>query len=770
MRFPTFHSLRLGAFARNPKVIAGAVYLLIAIVCTQVPLFNYLGFESSFAIALSGSFIAGFLAISLLNPGYRNSDPAAERFKPFRSFGTISLLQLILLVIPLAVLSVNALFVPNCDYLEGLAFYLLLPAVSVLFATGLALFCTVHYRHPRLLFVLYAVLSFVYVLLLGYFTPAIFSYNFFYGYFPGFSYDEFLPLGWPLVFFRLLTLGVAVLLVWWADIIVRETLPESGTVQKGVTLFSVLTARRLPVTVLLVVVAAVLYMFRGPLGWESNRRFIRETLGGVLETKNFTIYYDSSSTSQEDLYFLLLEHEFRLHQVLGAFALPRTDRIVTYIYPTAASKRRLIGAGETEIAKPWSREVHITRGSVDNALKHELVHVVAAAFGVPVLRASFSPGLTEGLAVAVEGLWGYRTLTEYAAAIRSAGIAPPIRDLMTPAGFMSGSSAMSYGLAGAFCRHLIDRYGMRPLMQVYRSGDYEAAYLKPLDSLIAEWERCVDSVAVNESDRASVDVLFRRPPIFRKVCARVHARRLREAQRLLQERRYDEALARYAALYAEGGSYEAFAGLLTAHFRTGGYDAVARLYDSVTASDPIPRRYLPLGVLAGDALWASGNAARAESLYRSVRKAEISPALSEAAFVRLWTLSDTATAQRFSSYFAADTSDTARLVWLGTRKPAVPDRIRNYMRGRLLLRIRQYGGAALLLQEAGCLEQDSAMEALRHIAIGDALYRARRIQDARAWYWTSLNFNAQPYAREVVDDRLARCDWMAAMIARMRNP
>lgn len=751
-------------------LVAAAVYGLVAITCAQLPLFNSPGYESSFVTALAGSFVAGFLTIHLLRPAYLASDPGARPFPVRLSFLRIVGVQLILLLIPLGILTANMLRVPNCDYLEGLAFYILLPVVAVLFASGLAIFCTVHYRHARLAFIAYAMASFAYALGLGYFTPAIFSYNFFYGYFPGLSYDELLPLGWPLVFFRVVTLGITALLVWWAGIIVLETSPEAGVTKKGLALLRTLGNRYRFVSAIVVVCCVLLYAFRGPLGWESSRGYVQARLGSALETTNFTLYYDSTSTTAEDLQYLAREHEFRLHQVLDAFALPRTRHIASYIYPSAASKRRLIGAGETELAKPWSREVHITLGSVDDALKHELVHVVAADFGVPVLKASFSPGLTEGVAVAVDGSWGYRTLDHYAAAIRSAGIAPSIHELMTPAGFMSGSSSMSYLLAGAFCRFLIDRYGMRPVMQVYRSGDYKAAYQHPLDSLIARWERSVDSVTVGESDRASVDVLFRRPPIFGKMCARVHARRLRDARRLLEERRYDEARSLYSRLYAEGGSYEALSGLLTSGLRTGDAPGVIHLYDSVTQHDPVPRRFLALSIPAGDALWASGNAHRAESLYASVREADISPALNDAAFIRLWALSDTIACKTLVRYFTSDMPDSARIAWLAAEENGVPGRMRDYLQARVFLRMRRYDGAARLLENAGGIEQDSSIEAWRQVAIGDALVRGGRRQEARAWYWTSLNFDARPWAVEAVNDRLARCEWPTGTRQHLRNP
>jgi hypothetical protein len=364
--------------------------------------------------------------------------------------------------------------------------------------------------------------------------------------------------------------------------------------------------------------------------------------------------------------------------------------------------------------------------------------------------------------VAVDGRWGYRTLTGYAAAIRAVGIAPPIRGLMSPAGFMTNSSVMSYVLAGAFNRHLIDRYGMRPLLQVYGSGDFESVYNVTLDSLIAGWQKAVDSVVVTDGDRKCVDVIFRRPPIFGKVCARVHARRLRAAQQVLQEHRYDEARDRYAGLYAEGGSYEALAGLLTAHFRLGDFGAVIRLYDSVVASDRVPDRYLGLGLRAGDALWASGNTPRAESLYTKIRAAEISPGYTEAAFTRLSALADSITRSQFTDYFITEMSDTARIGCLAMRTGDPGSQIARYMRGRLEMRLHRYNAAASVLREMGTVTRDSAMEAMRQVYIGDALLRSGRIQEAREWFWTSLNYDARPFAFEIVNDRLAQCDWLAA--------
>jgi len=57
--------------------------------------------------------------------------------------------------------------------------------------------------------------------------------------------------------------------------------------------------------------------------------------------------------------------------------------------------------------------------------------------------------------------------------------------------------------------------------------------------------------------------------------------------------------------------------------------------------------------------------------------------------------------------------------------------------------------------------QDSTLEAIRRVNLGDALVRSGRIQEAREWFWTALNYDSRPFAAQMVDDRLSRCDWLA---------
>lgn len=731
---------------RGPAIILA----IVSLICTQIPLLNYLGYEFSTLIALVSSFIAGSVTIRSVTRSTKRERAA---------FSESLQRNLTLLTIPLVVMTTNALFVRNCSLLEGFGFFLLLPVVSVVFGCALGFLCAVHYCRARAMFILFFIITLAYALSLGYFTPAVYSYNFFYGYFPGFTYDEVLGIRLPLVWFRLFTLFVAGVLVWLAQLVVRHVRSDALTLEKGLALLKLLARppQRTPAIIVATVFVAV-FFFRCELGFEATDGFIQSQLGGRFESNAFTIYYPLESFTEDEIRWVAAEHEFRLHQVAEAFFLPISRTIESYIYPSAAEKFRLIGAGQTNIAKPWRRQIHLTRQSLEGSLKHELVHVVTAPFGVPVVDVSLSTGLVEGVAMAVEWNWGNPTLHQYAAAMRRFGVAPDITGLMGFAGFARQASSVSYVLAGSFCRFLIDRYGMRAMTQVYRTLEYQQVYGRPLGALADEWGKFLDSLVVEESDRDAVDVLFRRPPIFEKVCARVVAERNARARALYTSRDYATAADLYRQSYNETRGYEAFSGFLASSLRLGNYEVLAAALDTVIMASDRPAQYLPLFIMIGDAFWMRGESQRAAELYDRVRIADISDALIEGAILRNVCVADTSLSA-LRRYFLSDLTDTARIALLDSLAQAVHHHwIIPYLKGRVVTRMQRYDEAPALLERTST--GVPFLEAQRLKTMGAALFRLERFQAAKAQFWLSLNHHATEVAVLEVQDWVQRCEWI----------
>ncbi|MBI4536088.1 MAG: hypothetical protein HY708_07400, partial [Ignavibacteriae bacterium] len=739
-------------------------YGILSIVCTQIPLLNYLGYEFSAFFAMLSSIVAGVTAIGVVKRGIVLSEPSSQKpvHPAFVSVKDSIVLNFVLLIIPLVVILTNAMFVKNCSLLEGLGFFFLLPVVSVIFSCAVGFFCAVHYRFPKSAFFAFVVATLVYAAALGYFTPSVYSYNFFYGYFPGLTYDEALGIGWTLVVFRLFTLLIAGVFVWMGMIVLNTTSPDDSVSDKGLKLLAALTKPpRIYVSLFILLMFGLIYFNKGELGLESHSDFIRGELREKAETPHFVIYYSRESYGNEEIKWVAAEHEFRLRQIVEVFNLPFDQKIASYVYPSNEVKQRLIGTGTTNIAKPWRREIHSTTQSLDATLKHELVHVLAAPFGLPVIGASLSTGLVEGLAMAIEWDWGNRTLHQYAAAMQRFGVAPDIRTLMLFTGFAAQSSSVSYVLAGSFCRYLIDRYGIRKMVQLYRSNDYELFYGRSLDELISEWQNFLARIPVAEEDRDAIDVLFRRPPIFQKVCARVLAARNIEAQKRFAARDFKVSAQLYEQSYQEGRGYDALSGYLSSSLYAKDFAILTAALDTVLLHDSKPPQYLPLFLNIGMAFWAEGNLARARQLFERVAIANLSESLTEAALVRNEATRESSSREKFLHYFLSATNDTVRLAILDSLiRESATNWLSVYLKGKTLSRLQRWDDALTTLRSLDPGLEEPRLEAIRLKTIGGALFRLKEFQDARVAFWMSLNSVASEVAQNDVNDWIERCEWM----------
>ena len=172
-----------------------------------------------------------------------------------------------------------------------------------------------------------------------------------------------------------------------------------------------------------------------------------------------------------------------------------------------------------------------------------MAHVFAASFGDPIfgvaLRWRLPPrlasGLIEGIAEAADFTDpdGGSTTHQEAAALFADGRAAPLRSLMG-AGFSVVSGPRAYTLAGSFCRYLLETRGAAKLKDLYHSaGDFTGVYGTSLDDLEAEWRAFLARQPLSAEQRARAREQFRRPAIFKKVCAREQASRVAQARALL---------------------------------------------------------------------------------------------------------------------------------------------------------------------------------------------------------------------------------------------
>jgi len=514
-------------------LVWAALLAVLAVVLDFVPLFDVLGYDFSFALGLATALAAVDVGQGL----------AARRGRPADALGLARLcgeacaVGAALLALPLLLSIANAARVRNCSFTAGFGFFALLPLATLAYAAPAGVLVGVAVpRRARLVAFALPLVSLAWSAWRVYREPPVFAFDPFGGYFPGPIYDEALRPPVTLLVFRLvnivwiataLTIGLAALGRGWNP---RRWRPG-------------LTALALP----LLIASVALYALGGRLQFRITRADLARTLDRALTTEHFVVHYARGAKTRADVALTAEDLEFRYHQLHETFGVEPEHPITVWEFPSADVKKALVGAGGTLYAKPWTREIFVqTSRFPAHALRHEMAHVFAGAFGDPIFGASLawrwhgplplpalSGGLIEGVAEAASGAFDPdddATIHEQARAMIEAGLAPPLAAVVG-AGFSTLAGRRAYTIAGSFSAFLLTTRGPDKLRALYRSaGDFGAVYRVPLADLEAEWRQFLAQQPLTTRERAQASEEFRRPAIFKRVCARELAARMVEAR------------------------------------------------------------------------------------------------------------------------------------------------------------------------------------------------------------------------------------------------
>lgn len=584
---------------QRATAVHALLWLLAAIAFTQFGLVGVPGYESAVATGLVAACLTGPWAIAVLRGSNRpwRTDPRVMTRLATALAGTGALL----LLGPVAVLVVHIAFMPSCEPLLGVGLILLTALPAQLLAIGIALLLA-RLRRPAAAHLAYAAVvtaTLLHAVVTVYTNPQLFVYNHFFGVFIGFSWDEAQPLVGTLALYRFLTLVWVLLLVTTAAALAG--LPRTRT------LLAALPA------VLLVMTAQIA---GDRLGFSTSDATLRRTLGGEHRSVHCIIHYDTTTFSHDEITEVGRVHDSTLEEVSRTLGVS-VPIVRSHIYPDRATKRKLLGTETSQIARPWSMQIHLDAATWRDALAHELVHVVAAAFGplpfrAPVLR---TYGLTEGLAMAVAQDPGPRTLHQQTAAMLHYGMLPHLRTLLSTGGFLSGNPSLGYVASGSFCRWFIDTYGMASLRTMYASDDVRASGHSP-EVLDAQWRTFLRLEQRVVPDSLATLYAFRAPALFRKICPRTRTELHRAARAAMLRADAAEAARLYREAERLSPNPRAALGLADAMLRMGAYDSVLAFSRRVLADTSRAYSVLPLLLWMGDAARAQGARGRADSCYR----------------------------------------------------------------------------------------------------------------------------------------------------------
>jgi tetratricopeptide (TPR) repeat protein len=705
---------------------AAALAAVAGVLCFA-PLFDLLAYEFCAVLAIVASFASAHLG-SLYAQQNAKQDVR-------NGFLSAAAQHLLLLTVPLLFISLNALRVRNCNYLEGFELFLLLPCASSVCSTAVGYFCA--RRAPPRCWPTLAALA-VIVVSLGwglvrlFVSPALFGYDPFVGFFPGPLYDEDVGVSTTLVVYRGMNFAfVVAAIAWLAGAKGRAAL--CGAI--GLTLF----------------------LLGDRLGFRTSHASLHEALPGRVESQHIILRYDSARLDRSNAEDLARDHEWRYTQVAREFGAAPHDKIVSYVFPSAQAKRRRIGAGNTSIANPWRREIFLNyQAPPHSVVRHELAHVIAGAVRDDWFRAPITNlGLIEGLATALEnpvndGL----TLHQQAKALRELGHAPSLQHVFG-LGLLSEAPARSYTAAGSVIRWLLETRGAAYVRAIYARGKID-----DLATIENQWLRFLDSQVVNEEAVAALRERFRRPAIFRRTCAHEIAQLKLAAEQQTGSDRVEtrRKIANFEPSDPAHAAALARALAANAEVSRAQHETLqVFVHPNTTAS----LRH-EMHELVGDLAWKAGDLEGARAAYTQALQQASGEGSQRQVRAKLYALKQETTEPLYRRFFLQDgpRDATATAVLLREIADLKSDGFPLYLLGRQLMQHDQYDDALRYLTRAEDLGlPDTGFIRENRRLIFWAAWRLRHFDRATAAAERLLQLGTTPGQRLEATDMLDRIRW-----------
>jgi tetratricopeptide (TPR) repeat protein len=728
--------------------ISALVLILFALVCTRIPLFNYLGFEFSALTVLLAGYISGILTLAL----WKQTDPEGKS-DVWRFIGRSAAASSILSAIPFIISLANALFVKNCSLGDGAKLYVLTVIPGMFFSISLAFLDGVVFGKCRkTIFTIIYILVLFQIPFVSLIRPQVFAFNPIIGFFPGFTYDETLQVTQRLFTYRLATLAAAGCFtagsVWLWQI--RQNKKETDNSTR-----SALPLVELIMLAVLAPIVVIVFTLSDRLGFSSSEDFIRQKLAGHYMTTHFELIYSAGSIKRERVEQIGMLHEFYFDKLSHEMNIHLQEPLVSFLYASPEQKGRLIGAVHTDLTKPWLRQMHINLADVESVLKHEMVHALAAEFGWSPLKIARNSGLIEGIAVAMERTSMIEEPLDRAAAmVLASGVHPNLESLFTFTGFVQANPSISYTLAGSFCRFLIDSFGVDGFKRLYGGGDFKEVYQQDLKLLLREWQASLKNIQLDFSDSIKAAYFFRHPSIFGKECARVIANLNTETREHFIRHNFEKAFLSAEQSLRLSKTPEAVFQKAAALFEMRRFKDYVEFVSAQLRDTTIGYTLLPLHLRLGDAYWALDSLVQARREYNTMLRIWLSASNEEACENRLEALKNSQERSELQIYFTYSLEDTIRIA----RLERLTSPTARYMLAREYAVKERFAESAQILESVGSMESKTP-EFFRLHRLGKVWFELREYEKAKAAFTQSLPLAPNTFLQLATTEWIERCEF-----------
>ncbi len=514
------------------------ITILFSVMLQLIPLTNVIGYEFSILTAFYLFLFGGITTSMFLNKLESFLSPKSKVIYKRR------IEYLVLIFSPLIISVSNTMLNSVCPIWDGLWFYFVITVPS--FLIGIILSLTIFELFNRfqksIFLIIFLLLCFGPIAEI-YSNPQVYFYNPIIGFFPGNIYDEDIPVDSLLIFYRLFNIFFFIGILFF----IYKLKKIIGFYKEFTIAISIL-------------VAVAFSLMKPTLGFATNDSRIFDELGAHLSTEHFNIIYPKEA-DKKFAEMLGLHHEYYFEELADYFEFEPDQKITSYIFENDDQKRKLFGAGQADVAKPWMNQIYIELNSFDRSLKHELVHVFAAEFGATPFKIAenFNPAMIEGLAVAVEDNYNDNDVHYVAALAKKFGYEVNIENLFSGFSFFSGLSTLSYIYSGSFIKYLFENYEKEKVLKLYSEIDFQKYFGKDINELSKEYSKFIDSLDYNFNEHKA-NLYFGRKPLIKRVCPRYTANKLKSAWANYNNKNFDSSLEQFSELLTTTNSYSALLG------------------------------------------------------------------------------------------------------------------------------------------------------------------------------------------------------------------
>jgi hypothetical protein len=774
---------------RSVRGVASIVVFAVLLAVGFLPLFGGPGYEQSLASGLVVP-LAAAIAAALEGSRGSNRQLADDLRTPLATLGRALGTALLLAGVAYATALIHGARVGICDFWGGTAFFVLTAGFGGLVGGAwgaVAGEVARGRRHRRLLAVLLAILGplggIVVSVARFYASPMIFAYDPFFGYFSGTLYDTVVDVRPELWTYRAGTIATLAAAAIAASLLTRAE--DGGLRVRGWKQANWREVWSQPRTAWLVASGALALAvslavtFAGAtLGhWQTATTIARELGGRAAGPRCDVVHPDSLLPYQVDLLVRDCEEELAADEErLGTHL---DGRVTAFVFADANQKRRLMGAAETQIAKPWRREVYVQYAPYPHpVLGHEIAHVVAGSFAHGPFHVGGgvvpNPGLIEGVAVATSPDDDELTDAQWARAMLDLGTLPDLRSIFSLE-FLGGSAQKSYTLAGAFVGWVLERWGAPTLRAWYGGGSLEALTGASWPALDAEFRAWLKTMPMPPEATAYARAKFERPSVWARKCPHVVDALNRDADRCRDEQRLDRADGLYARAlgFDPRNEHARLARAKIAVHRGSDADADAGRADlaRVAADEKAPRTWRDRAeeAMADDDL-VRGDAAEASARYRAIAARTLDEDVARTLEVKALAARDPASRRAIVDLLLTEPG-RAQDSWLGALSvgqwaEASGDPLAAYLVGKNLNVHDRWQRAApyldrLMAAPRGAVSDRVGREVLRQRAIGACVTRD---EPALARVRAAMVADGSPFAassggrRDALLRLMARCD------------